>query len=1700
MVDFITDPPALNPMLGDDPFPASAAELAEQNASPLKAQAAMLSMLQGNYDQALEHYQRIQNSPNDPTQAVMDSLRDTATATVTSMRNSLPDLMADPTVPFEEKESTLNAYRDGKVNVPDTAIALAQDAAIKNPNFKVPDSTYDMKAFWGQMSKNLQERQQIVNMVNNTKDGTLTNAANLAGLFAPFADSNTMRVLQDTQVAQDLGMGSKAYAMMLPGSFMQEMHDKIKAKSPEEQNEILRSLVDAVKKSSSLLDSDNSLRAIATMGDLAGTEYTNFDKYWTNLTGVLDLLGVPATLKLGGNLAMKGAGAAKALATGSRESGAADALVRAGRDIPIDNATGLTADVVRADMRSPLDQSDLASVSGRPTAPSNEPRIRALEQQKASILEEPTDPLPPASVTRLSAERDQLAGKLEAARDMPADGKKGGTSLALRKVHQDVVADTESRIRRIDDILETNRMAENNLQVMSDIDKEIAALRKTSVPQEVQPNAITDAIRQQYIQTTMFTAQPRTVLNIVGQVNPPEARKLHLAMLMDETDETAKAIAGVSRNEALVQSVTPQATVAGRVRFVPTDIERDVRLMALGKDPLEVVNNADSGLRYLPVEIERGRANIVKDYTEVEGITLHPAMTSFSLGKNERDVVVNGVYTAGEQPWDNAQHALDQTRFALRNRGVSEDQVGLLVRQGDEFVPISKEEALKTPGEYFTTVKASHNVSDGDIGPLENVDVRYNFFDSFRGTITKEQGSLQTHILPTANMLHPVLTGSMSVATDRTSVLAEALLKQLDAVTTPFMALPKSRQKVVEAYMVEANAKRIPFDTQDAMARGIDSAELPILRNWRTFQDTLWDLENRDLVKGLTSQNYGWYEGTHFQGAVKMPSKKPDYNINMVYDSINDVHRPIDANEIKALYNSGGYIGELRHPVDLNGDQVSHVMVRQNPSEYTRALNATDRILEKREGYYQTIHKNGQFVEAKYMVGGKERTEVIGVTGSIKEAKELKRLYEARNPTHSVSYRGDEKTISRSSNEYWQLNTQGGRIAQRHRSKLVESTVNAGGDLHIEAPVESAMRALQSIAGRTAMRPVLDTSKKRFMDQFGELVAPDVFGQRHFPKSVDEIIRKGDADSKFLRDARTTFNYIQTMENGYVNLLDAGVRAAFRKMANIAGEMDLAGTEKVLRKGESVNATASVKSTVFSAYIATIPWRQWLVQGNQGIRAFGYNPTAFLNGRVFDYFQTAVKDSFKVPLNAEQKAFREFMESTGMYQAVSKNNLIRGSMMDASERRGTMGKMIDGPLGTMRKIGFDAGEHFNLWIHGAVVYDDYIRKGANMNDARVKAEMHEQIRALTYDMNYAGDLPYNQNSLSLLMTYMQVPHKAVAAAFNRRIPVNKRIQMAMFDYAMWGLPKGVVESMYGETWDKIDPEFQEMARDGIESWALNKTLSWVADERVAGDWSSLNPLDMDGWDKMWKSFLDEGPDGLIEGSATGKLLADGNGRAWMAVKMTAQYFKDFRESETIADPTKMSDVLNAWASVSSGWNSLQQARIKWMLEEARDKRGGITDDYVNKTEALLAGFGIGTKDTKDFYDMMYRDLRGARKAQTAGQKDADMMVRLALMKHPTAPAHELAGLFMQSMVSTRHMLPAEEGAAYWSGAVQRLYEPASYKAIEHLNKSIGLRDTAAFKEDVRLAPIPQEQKDFILSVFQQRVEAEKTLGYNTQRK
>lgn len=1701
--DYIANPPAVNPLIGEQPLTTGNLDSPTVNLSPLKAQAAMLSMLEDSYQNSLKRYNEMGRDVVDPTRDIMASLQESATKQINEMRGNIPDLMADPTIPIDEKTRVVESFRDGNVRAPDTAVSLAQKMTTKPGGKdlnKANNGVYDVAGFWKERGDEWSVRQGIVNSVSAMNDGTMDRVADMVGLFAPLADSYMMTHLQASPEAKRLGMSGKAYATMLPGSWLQEFARKVDALPFDEQTQVLTAIATEVRKGSSMMTSDNSLRALSAFSDISSGDLSTFDKVLMNGGAVLDLLGLPALVRGTYGTAVNAPGVIKkALETrNAAEAGKlARQMERAGKDIPFESGakppipheptttTGVTPD-------------DLAQVTSTPQRGMNDAKIAQLEEKKASMLGEPTEPLASGRVTKIKAEIEELQNKLRGMQTMPADGKKGGTSLALKKVHTDIADDLTSRINRLEDTLVTNRIAEQNLQVITDIEKEITSLKKGNDMVDIPRTPIFDAFRQAYTQGLMYTHNPRSVMNVVSNTNVSEARTLHMAMLVDETDETATALAGTIRNEAIIANIAPQVSVTGRVRWTPPDIEKGIREMVLGKDASSVIDNVDGGLRYTTEEIARGRANIVRDYEEAVGLKLHPSMTSIQTTEDGNKMFIQGVYTKGDTGWDTAQEAVDQALFALRRRNVDKDDITVLERQGDDFVPVHLSDVEGKQGEYLVGLRTQEIVGDHDIGPLGDMDVKLNYFDKYQKSGSNDYGSFQTHILPSANMLDEILTGSATVAVDRTSVLAEALLTKLDEFTTPYSKLNKERRAKVEDYLVEANAKEIPYQTADLYARGFTQDEVLMLRKFRDFQDIAYDLENLDVVRSLRSDGYEFFEGTTLQVAVKKQTKRIDHSVEHAYDDATDTWRKLSDQDRRDIYDNNGYIAELRQPVLIDNNMVTHTIIRQNPSEYSRAFRDSDKILVKKDGYYQTIHKGAKYVEATYMRNGVEVTEVLGVAGNTKEAKAMQAQFKASNPTWDVTYRGDEKAIKRNSSEYWRVNSQSGRIAQRHRSKLIEKTVNNGAALHIENPIESSIRAIQSISGRTAMRPVLDTMKKRFMDQYGHLIATDAMVQRHFPKSRDEILTKGDVHKKELADARTTWNYIQSLENGYANSLDNGIRGIIRSLADVLGEHDLVKAEGFIRKGEDLNPTGSVKSAVFTAYMATAPFRQWMMQGNQAIRAFGYNPQGFLSGSIFEYYLSPTKRAVGAKLTGKQQDFEDFMKSTGLYQSISKNNLIRGSMMDASERRGTLGKLIDGPLGTMRKIGFDAGEHFNLWAHSAAVYDDFVRKGKNVHDARVRGEMASQIRAITYDMNFAGDMPYNQNALALAMTYMQVPHKAIAAMGNRRIPVGKRLQMALFDYAMWGFPQPLVKAYYGDEYDRLSPEARILADDGFEAWFLNSMISMAAGERVAIDFSPTNPMDIEGWKKMFKSVMEGGFTEVLTQSATGKLLADGNGRVWMAMKMTMSAFQDFREGEGAnGDPTTILDVVNAWASVSSGWNAAQKARAQWMLGYARDARGGVTDDYVAKAEAIGAAFGFGTVDTRDYYKVIIDENKKSPKQQMdQGARDADEYVRLVNMKHPTADQKQLAMMYMQGMYTHRKMLNPTAANNYWKGATERLFSPASQKMWEAHMKNMNLLDDGDFREKVRISPgIPQEQKDVIIKAREKTYQSYDAMGY-----
>ena len=88
------------------------------------------------------------------------------------------------------------------------------------------------------------------------------------------------------------GVSGILYSAMLPGSSFAEFHKKFHALSYDEQTTTIKELTNIIQQSSSLMTSDNQMRAASFLADLQNPEYSNFSKYFSNSMNILDAVGI----------------------------------------------------------------------------------------------------------------------------------------------------------------------------------------------------------------------------------------------------------------------------------------------------------------------------------------------------------------------------------------------------------------------------------------------------------------------------------------------------------------------------------------------------------------------------------------------------------------------------------------------------------------------------------------------------------------------------------------------------------------------------------------------------------------------------------------------------------------------------------------------------------------------------------------------------------------------------------------------------------------------------------------------------------------------------------------------------------------------------------------------------------------------------------------------------------------------------------------------------------------------------------------------------------------------------------------------------------------------------------------------------------------------------------------------------------------
>lgn len=1112
-------------------------------------------------------------------------------------------------------------------------------------------------------------------------------------------------------------------------------------------------------------------------------------------------------------------------------------------------------------------------------------------------------------------------------------------------------------------------------------------------------NKIKSAVRKQFVKSRV---NPASVSQAFADTNPAKANAAHVAMLTDQSDETAMALYGTTKQDAIAHDLLPEIGDDGVVvskANIPTDADEVIRMVNI-----EYASGVD------PIEYFSAAYNKNLELASVRGLTARPNM--FQVQSSDTGTMIKAVYGPPQGGWSNPQAALDSAKMAMLKYGIDDSAIKLIRREGTHYVPTTIDEikaltkvkqmpvkwkrgkggkqlyqTVYSKPDYLVTVDYNYKFNPSDVTEWADYTVKNNFIDRIGAFTGKSgQGSLNAMLVDPHSMLDPHITLGANAVVDRSSAMDRQLLDLAKPFADGMKALDDDRRALVNSVIFEANS-RSKWPTDNALiAAGFTENEVGMLNKWKEFWDTMHYVENSDLAKTLSSRGYMSYVN-HDAGTnlIAKPYKRGAIgNKATVYDAQTGTSRVYSKDELDQLYESGGTIAKLRIPMhDDTGELVDFIASPNVPGNYMQEINSWTKVLNYREGYYPVKYKDPIFIIKKYItddgVHKPEFDRAVATSGSIKDADVMMDNLRA---TKGGDYyrREDIKRADIDSDVYWQLQYASGRSAQKLRGQRLGfegSEILDGSEAAILSPVDALIGSVRSISARSSMRDYLEVTKSRFMEKY-KAYLPTERGEPLFPSNVKEVMYRGgqNQNAKELGDAITTYNYIHYLEDGYINSIDDFYKRAFLGLSNIAGERGFVTLEKVARRAsETRGPSAMGKNVAFNAYLATNPFRQFVVQSHQAVQLAANFGDYIASGRMVPEVlilslkqmgyevPDAVLAGARLTRSQADEMFKEFTRS-GLVASIDRQNLVRGSLASLADEYSHRDIK---PLTMLRKVGFDAGENVNMMSAWLAHRYRAAKNGQPLN-AKTYSDVAARARNYTYNMNQAGDMPYNQNALALLFQFQQVPHKAFTQMFGNRVltAAEKRRLMA-WNGIMYTLPPATMYAIASKTGMLTDdPETNDLIVYGMESAIFNKLLSLTNDgvnPRI--DFSGLAPTDLHGTYNLILSIWTDGIGNALANTPAAQMLIGNNPRITNFLKTTARYFHVIDDYES--NPTQLAAVIKDFASISSGFSNAYKAAAMQYYGRKMSQYGDVTVEDASSIQAMAQMFGFATMDETQKY-------------------------------------------------------------------------------------------------------------------------------------
>lgn len=270
-----------------------------------------------------------------------------------------------------------------------------------------------------------------------------------------------------------------------------------------------------------------------------------------------------------------------------------------------------------------------------------------------------------------------------------------------------------------------------------------------------------------------------------------------------------------------------------------------------------------------------------------------------------------------------------------------------------------------------------------------------------------------------------------------------------------------------------------------------------------------------------------------------------------------------------------------------------------------------------------------------------------------------------------------------------------------------------------------------------------------------------------------------------------------------------------------------------------------------------------------------------------------------------------------------------------------------------------------------------------------------KARSYTYNMNRAGEMPYNENFLGLVFQFMQVPHKTLLqTTTNRNLTKAQKAKLATFNMAMYGGVPGTAMTAWFTDWLPDNQEWREALLQGLEGYAFNKFASLMYGEDVTIDYSSLAATDQTGLLEFITQMFTE-PGKLVAESPAAGLLFGSSPRITNFAKTAAEYFHFVEPADQ--NPVKTMELLNEFGKLSSGWSNAMKARVVLQTGKKVSSSGNVVADDLNAVEGWAALAGLPTLEESRNY-WVGNEMYEKREAFESDVKEWYKQVKLAMSR------------------------------------------------------------------------------------------------------